>query len=74
MRTRSVRNLSAVNIILRVVVMALGLIAVFMTFRAKYIIEKFLHKEATDDLVLRVKYVALALAVISFITIFLLNR
>lgn len=57
-----------------IVAMIIGLAAVFMTFRAKFIIENILHKEATDDLVLRVKYVALALAVISFISIFYLKR
>ena len=64
----------ALNLIGTVVAMAIGIVAVFLTFKAKYVIERFLHKEPTEGLILRVKYVALALAVISFVSIFYLNK
>lgn len=51
-----------------------GLIAVFMTFRAEFIITKILKKEPTERMVLRVKYTALIIAVIIFLTIFILER
>ena len=55
----------------KILVIILGIIALFMTFRAQFIIEKLFHKEATEKMVLRVKYAALGVAVIAFIIIFI---
>ena len=55
----------------KILVIVLGIIALFMTFRAKFIVEKILHKEATEKAVLRVKYAALCVAIIAFIIIFI---
>lgn len=59
---------------IRIAALVVGLIALFMNFRAKFIIEKVLKKEPVEGLVLRVKYIALALAVIVFLTVFILGR
>ncbi len=58
----------------KIAVIVMGVIALFMTFRAKFILEKILHMEATDKAVLRVKYAALGVAVVAFAAIFLLDR
>ncbi len=58
----------------KIAVIVMGVIALFMTFRAKFILEKILHREATDKAVLRVKYAALGVAVAAFLAIFLLDR
>ncbi|MCH5210900.1 MAG: hypothetical protein J1F01_08055 [Oscillospiraceae bacterium] len=60
--------------IIRIMAVLAGLIAVFMTFRAEFIITKILKKEPTERMVLRVKYTALIIAVIIFLTIFILER
>ena len=52
----------------------IGLIAVFMTFRAEFVVTKVLKKEPTERMVLRVKYTALILAVIIFLTVFILEK
>ena len=59
---------------IKIAALVVGLIALFMNFRAKFIIEKVLKKEPVEGLVLRVKYIALALAVIVFLTVFILGR
>lgn len=58
-------------IAVKISVIVMGIIALFMTFRAKFILEKILHKEATEKMVLRVKYAALCVAVIAFVIIFI---
>lgn len=59
------------NAILKIVVCVAGLIAVWLTFKAQFFLEKVIHKEATPKAIMRVKYAALALAVAAFITIFI---
>ncbi|MGN0107219.1 MAG: hypothetical protein ACI4A5_05940 [Hominilimicola sp.] len=59
---------------IKIAALAVGLIALFMTFKAKLIIEKVFKKEPVEGLVLRVKYIALALAVIAFLTVFISGR
>ena len=49
-------------------------IAIVLTFKAELILEKVFKKEPTQGLVLRVKYIALALAVIAFMAVFILGR
>ena len=60
--------------IIRITAVLLGLIAVFMTFKAELIISKVLKKEPTERMVLRVKYTALVLAVIAFLAVFIIGR
>ena len=55
----------------KILIIVMGIIALFMTFRAKFILEKILRKEATEKAILRVKYAALAVAVIVFVIIFI---
>ena len=57
----------------RILVIVMGIIALFMTFRAQFIVEKILHKEVTEKAVLRVKYAALGVAVIAFAIIFIID-
>ncbi len=59
---------------IKIAALILGLIALVMTFRAKWIVEKVLKKEPIEGLVLRVKYIALALAVIAFLAVFIFGR
>ena len=59
--------------VISVIALILGVIALFMTFRAKFVLEKILHREATDKAVLRVKYAALGVAVVAFFAAFLLD-
>ena len=59
--------------VISVIALILGVIALFMTFRAKFVLEKILHREATDKAVLRVKYAALGVAVAAFFAAFLLD-
>lgn len=56
---------------LKIVALAVGLCALLLTFKSKYIIENLLHKEASEGMVLRVKCVALALAIAAFISVFI---
>lgn len=59
---------------IKIAALLVGLIALVMTFKAKLIIEKVLKKEPIEGLVLRVKYIALALAVIAFLAVFIMGR
>ncbi len=59
--------------VISVIALILGVIALFMTFRAKFVLEKILHREATEKAVLRVKYAALGVAVAAFFAAFLLD-
>ena len=59
--------------VISVIALILGVIALFMTFRAKFVLEKILHREATEKAVLRVKYAALGVAVVAFFAAFLLD-
>lgn len=59
---------------IKIAALAVGLIALIMTFKAKLIVEKVLKKEPAEGMVLRVKYAALALAVIAFLAVFILGR
>lgn len=61
-------------IALKITALLIGLIALLLTFKAKLIIEKVLRKEPTEGMVLRVKYIALLLAVIAFLSVFILGR
>ncbi len=59
---------------IKIAALILGLIALVMTFRAKWIVETVFKKEPIEGMVLRVKYIALALAVIAFLTVFIFGR
>ncbi len=59
---------------IKIAALILGLIALIMTFRAKWIVETVFKKEPIEGMVLRVKYIALALAVIAFLTVFIFGR
>lgn len=58
----------------KIAVIVMGVIALFMTFKAEFILENILHRDATDKAVLRVKYAAFGVAVIAFLAIFLLDQ
>ena len=60
--------------IIKITAFIIGLIAIVLTFKAELILEKVFKKETTQGLVLRVKYIALALAVIAFMAVFILGR
>ena len=60
--------------IIKITAFIIGLIAIVLTFKAELILEKVFKKEQTQGLVLRVKYIALALAVIAFMAVFILGR
>lgn len=57
--------------IIKITAFIIGLIAIVLTFKAELILEKVFKKEPTQGLVLRVKYIALALAVIAFMAVFI---
>ncbi|MCD8180998.1 MAG: hypothetical protein LUF26_05905 [Firmicutes bacterium] len=59
---------------IKIAALVIGIIALILTFRTKLVIEKVLKKEPTEEMVLRVKYIALALAAVVFITVFILVR
>lgn len=59
---------------MKIAALAVGLIALIINFRAKPIVKKLLKKEPDEGMVLRVKYMALGLAVIDFLTVFILIR
>lgn len=60
--------------IIKITAFIIALIAIVLTFKAELILEKVFKKEPTQGLVLRVKYIALALAVIAFMAVFILGR
>lgn len=60
--------------IIKITAFIIGLIAIVLTFKAELILEKVFKEEPTQGLVLRVKYIALALAVIAFMAVFILGR
>lgn len=59
---------------IKIAAVLVGAISLFMTFKAKLVIEKVLKKDADERMVLRVKYAALALAVIAFLAVFILVK
>lgn len=59
---------------IKIAALVIGIIALILTFRTKLVIERVLKKEPTEEMVLRVKYIALALAAVVFITVFILVR
>ncbi len=58
----------------KIAALTVGLVALLITFKARLIVEKFTKKEPEEGMVLRVKYIALGLAVIDFLTVFILVR
>lgn len=58
----------------RIAALAVGLIALIMTFKARFVVEKIFKKEPDEGMVLRVKYIALILAAIAFLAVFILDR
>lgn len=60
--------------VIKIAAVIVGVMAVFMTFKAKFIIEKLFKKQADERMILRVKYAALALAVIAFLAVFILVK
>ena len=59
---------------IKIAALALGLAALFMTFKARFIVQNVLKKEPIQGMVLRVKYIALALAVIAFMAVIISGR
>lgn len=59
---------------IRIAALAVGLIALIMTFKARFIVQKLFKKEPIEGMVLRVKYIALALAVITFAAVIISGR
>ena len=59
---------------LKIAALAVGLAALFMSFKAKLIVSKLLKKEPEEGMVLRVKYLALGLAIIAFLIVFIFGR
>ncbi len=59
---------------LKIAALAVGLAALLITFKAKLIVSKLLKKEPEEGMVLRVKYIALGLAVLDFLAVFILIR
>lgn len=58
----------------KIAALAVGLAALLITFKARLIVEKLTKKEPEEGMVLRVKCIALGLAVIDFLTVFILVR
>lgn len=56
-------------IAIRIAALVIGFFALVLTFKAKFVVERVLKKEPTEGMVLRVKYIALALAVIAFLAV-----
>jgi hypothetical protein len=56
---------------IQIAALLICIIALFMTFRAKFILEKVFKKEPNERMVLRVKYIALVMAVAAFLIIFI---
>ena len=61
-------------IAIRIAALAVGLFALVLTFKARLVVERVLRKEPTEGLVLRVKYIALALAVIAFLAVMIFGK
>lgn len=57
----------------KIIIIAVGLFAVLLTFKADFVAERILHKSDDPKTVLRVKYAALAIAVAVCIVAFTLN-
>ena len=59
----------------KIIAVVIGVIAVLLTFRVKWVLKTFFKTdEPSLDMQLKVKYTALALAVIAFITVFAFAR
>lgn len=61
-------------IAIKIAALVVGLFALVLTFKAKLVVERVLKKEPTEGMVLRVKYIALALAVIAFLAVMLFGK
>lgn len=61
-------------IAIKIAALVVGLFALVLTFKAKLVVERVLRKEPTEGMVLRVKYIALALAVIAFLAVMLFGK
>lgn len=61
-------------IAIRIAALAVGLFALVLTFKARIVVEHVLRKEPTEGMVLRVKYIALALAVIAFLAVMIFGK
>ncbi len=59
---------------IKIAALAVGFAALLMTFKARFIVSKILKKEPIQGMVLRVKYIALALAVIAFLAVIISGR
>lgn len=60
--------------VIKIAALAAGVIALLLTFKANIIVEKVFKKEPAEGMVLRVKYIALALAVTAFLAVLILGR
>lgn len=57
-------------LVTKIVLIVVGIFAVLLTFKADFVAECILHKEDDPKTVMRVKYAALALAVVVCIIAF----
>lgn len=60
--------------VVNITAVILGLASVFINFKAEAVVCKVLKKDPVQSLVMRVKYISLALAVIAFLTIMLFGE
>lgn len=60
--------------VVNVAAVILGLASVIVNFKAEKVVCKILKKEPVQSLVMRVKYISLALAVIAFLTVMLFGE
>ena len=61
-------------IAIRIACLLAGLLALVLTFKAKLIVEKLLRKAPSEGMVLRVKYIALAIAIVAFLTVMIFGK
>lgn len=57
-------------LVTKIVLIVVGIFAVLLSFKADFVAERILHKENDPKAIMRVKYVALALAVVVCIVAF----
>lgn len=56
---------------IRIVIILLCIAALFITFKADFIAERIFHKEPEPQMVIRVKYAAIALVIVICILTFI---
>lgn len=61
-------------IAIKIAALIIGIFALVLTFKAKLIVERVFKKEPTQGMVLRVKCIALLLAIIAFFAVMLFGK